>query len=300
MTISPEHAVDTFNKAFGRHPGFRALHARGRFYSATFTATPEASALCRAAHLSGASVPALVRLSNGAGNPKLPDRAPDVRGLAVSFRPASGPATDLLAQTAPRFPVRNPDDFVAMTYAAAQVMRKPWLLAGFVARHPSVLPALAANAKAGAIKPPRSFAAATYYAIHAYRWLDAAGNSRWVRYTWLPDPSAAAAPKPDRSDAEYLHHEFERRLADKPVRFTLQVQIAADGDDPHDPTSVWKSTQRLDTGVLEVAAPDQGTEQHGDVVVFDPVRVIDGIELSDDPILRFRPLAYSASVERRV
>ena len=29
------------------------------------------------------------------------------------------------------------------------------------------------------------------------------------------------------------------------------------------------------------------------------VRVIDGVELSDDPILRFRPLAYSASVEKR-
>jgi catalase len=33
--------------------------------------------------------------------------------------------------------------------------------------------------------------------------------------------------------------------------------------------------------------------------VFDPTRVTAGIELSDDPILHFRPRAYSASVERR-
>jgi catalase len=36
------------------------------------------------------------------------------------------------------------------------------------------------------------------------------------------------------------------------------------------------------------------------VLVFDPVRVTDGIELSDDPILRFRSPAYRVSVERRM
>jgi catalase len=33
--------------------------------------------------------------------------------------------------------------------------------------------------------------------------------------------------------------------------------------------------------------------------VFDPTRMVDGIELTDDPILLFRPRAYSVSVERR-
>ena len=41
-------------------------------------------------------------------------------------------------------------------------------------------------------------------------------------------------------------------------------------------------------------------ETNGEVVVFDPTRVVDGIELSDDPILRYRPAAYSESVKRRV
>ena len=34
-------------------------------------------------------------------------------------------------------------------------------------------------------------------------------------------------------------------------------------------------------------------------MVFDPTRVVDGIELSDDPILRYRPSAYAESVKRR-
>jgi len=36
-----------------------------------------------------------------------------------------------------------------------------------------------------------------------------------------------------------------------------------------------------------------------DIVVFDPMRVTDGIEPSDDPILRFRTHAYSTSVKLR-
>ena len=46
---------------------------------------------------------------------------------------------------------------------------------------------------------------------------------------------------------------------------------------------------------LEYLAGGQGD----DVLVFDPTRVTDGIDLSDDQILRFRPRAYAASVTRR-
>jgi catalase len=296
--VTPEQAVDRIGAVFGSHPGRRTLHARGEYYRATFTATPEAGALCRAPHLTGAPVPTLVRLSNGSGNPHQADRVPDVRGMAVSFRPADGVVTDLLAQTAPRFPVRTPEEFVDFTVAAAQVRSKPWLLMAFLARHPYVVPTVVANARAGAIKAPRSFATTTFYAIHAYKWLDGDGGARWVRYTWLPE--ATNPPEPDRGDREYLHHELQQRLERAPVRFTLRVQVAADGDDPHDPTSVWKSKEHLDAGILEITAPDPARETEGEVIVFDPTRVVDGLELSDDAILRFRPLAYSVSVQRRV
>ena len=48
-----------------------------------------------------------------------------------------------------------------------------------------------------------------------------------------------------------------------------------------------------------LSGPDPERERDGDILVFDPTRVTDGIELSDDPILRFRPRAYSVSVARR-
>jgi catalase len=36
------------------------------------------------------------------------------------------------------------------------------------------------------------------------------------------------------------------------------------------------------------------------VLVFDPGRVADGIECSNDPVLRYRPPAYSESIARRM
>ena len=41
-------------------------------------------------------------------------------------------------------------------------------------------------------------------------------------------------------------------------------------------------------------------ERGGGIVVFDPVNVIDGIELPEDPILHARSRAYSVSADRRV
>jgi catalase len=92
--------------------------------------------------------------------------------------------------------------------------------------------------------------------------------------------------------------EILARLAAPPVRYTREVQVAGAGDDPHDPMSVWKAGF-FDAGTIEVTGPDPEREQNGEVVVFDPTRIVDGIELSDDPILRYRAGAYSASVSRR-
>ena len=55
----------------------------------------------------------------------------------------------------------------------------------------------------------------------------------------------------------------------------------------------------MEVGRLELTGPETEREQGGDILVFDPTRVTDGIDLSDDQILRFRPRAYSASGDAR-
>ena len=75
----------------------------------------------------------------------------------------------------------------------------------------------------------------------------------------------------------------------------------AEAEDPlDDPTAAWpEDREQVVVGRLELTGPEQEREQGGDVLVFDPTRVVDGIELSEDPILRFRRRAYAVSVERR-
>jgi catalase len=174
-------------------------------------------------------------------------------------------------------------------------------LAAFVAKDPrTVLPALAADAKA--LKPPTSYAEQRYFGVHAFIWVDVDGGRRAVRYTWEPaagvnflKPKEARALGPD-----YLHEEFDRRLAGGTVRFTLRVQVADPDDRTDDPTVSWPASRPVvDAGTLELVAPETARETNGDVLVFDPTRMVPGIELSDDPVLRVRSQVYSESVRRR-
>lgn len=300
MTLSPEQAVDAANEVFGRHAGSRALHAKGTLCAGTFTATPAGARLTRAAHMRGEPVKVTVRVSNGSGDPRAPDYMPDVRGLAVKCYLPDGSRTDIVAQSAPRFPARTPEAFVELMRASALSPSMPLRFARFLARNPVAIGGLPVNTLA--LVPPASYATIRYYAIHAYRWLDGDGGSRHVRYTLVPHVTERPLPpwEARRRGRDYLQDDIRDRLARGPVRFKLELQLAEPGDAVDDPSAVWPGQRPVViAGTLELTGLDTEREAGTDLLVFDPVRVTDGIELSDDPILRFREHAYSASVARR-
>ena len=299
----PEQIVDAIHDIGGRHAGTRAVHAKGVVCQGTFTATPAAAALTRAAHMQGEPVRATVRFSNGGGDPATPDSAKDGRGLAVKLYLADGSRTDLVTITLPRFFVRNPDDFLEFTRA-----RKPDPQTGqpdmakvgaFLEAHPEALPAIQHALSQPA---PASYAQLEYHGIHAFKWLDAEGHERWVRFSFRPRAGVAGLSDEEAAERspDYLQDEIRDRLERGPVEFDLEVAIAEEGDDPDDPTEPWPDDrERVVVGTLRVEGLDHARERDGDVLVFDPTRVTDGIELSGDQILRVRPDAYAVSVERR-
>ncbi len=291
--ISPEQAMDRLAARFGVHPGARGLHAKGLVCSGRFEPAPEAAALTRAAHMQG-EVPVKARLSNGGGNPNVPDKAADVRGLAVSFELPDGSRTDILSQTAPHFSVRTPEAFFDLVDATKPTAAAAWKLPLFLARNPAALRTLRANAQTA--KAPASLADPSYYAVHAFRWVDADGGSRWIRYRWLPRSKGSASPP--EGTGNYLLEELRERLDSEPIRFDLEIHTAGPGDDPHDPSSTWSDAgDRVRVGTLEIDAPCDEGEQ---AILFDPMRLTDGIEPSEDPILNYRPAVYSVSYERRM
>ena len=133
----------------------------------------------------------------------------------------------------------------------------------------------------------------------AYRLLNADGAARFARWRLEPEAGEESLPESEReaADRDYLMTEILERL---PVRFRLFAQLAEDGDPTDDCTAAWPADrERVEMGVVEITGPDTERERDGDVLVNDPMRVTDGIEPSDDPILHIRTYAYSESVERR-
>jgi catalase len=300
VSLTPQRAIEAIQSYFGSHPGWRALHAKGILLRGTFTANGQAAALTQAAHMQGNPVPVTARFSNGSGNPGHPDYAPDPRGLAVKFYLPDGSRTDIVAVTTPRFISRTPEGFVELLAAQGSGLAAAWKLPLVFARHPEMLrnaPMLAPS-----LRPPPSYAAATYHGQHAFKWIDSGGAERFVRYRWLPE---AREPRISTREArtrgrDFLRDDLERRLETGPIRFTLELQLAAPGDPLEDPSVAWpKDRQRVQAGSLELTEREMGRETAGDVLVFDPSRLTNGIECSNDPVLLFRPKAYSESVANR-
>ena len=217
--------------------------------------------------------------------------------MSVSFVLPDGTSTDILGQTIPRFPVRTPDDFVRLSEIARD-RRALAQVPGHQAGH-GAGPG-AQRAGQGAQASRCSYAEATYFPIHAYLWVTLAGHGTWVRYRLVPQADAARPPggplhrpRPAaRRDAgpagagagEVRPRRHRRRAEGRPAR----PDVGLEGQ-PRVRRRAGSRSPR----------PRTTTRREGDVVVFDPTRVVDGIELSDDPILRYRPSAYSVSIERR-
>ena len=300
---SPEEVVDSINDVSGVHPGHRAAHAKGTLLTGTFTATPAAARLTRAAHLQGNPVRATVRFSNGGGDPGIPDYATEARGMAVKLYLEDGSRADMVALTLPVFFARTPEDFFEFTRA-----RKPdpqtgqpdmQVLGKWLGDHPEAGPAIQAAVTA---PPPACYSQCEYNGIHAFRYVNATGEGRFIRFRWEPEKGVAnlTAEEAKERGADYLQDEILARVDDGPVAFRLVVTLAELGDAVDDPTEAWPAEREtVDVGRLELTGRETARERDGDVLVFDPVRVVDGIELTEDPILRFRHSAYAVSVERR-
>jgi catalase len=295
-------AVDLLHQTYGRHEGYRAVHSKGTVCRGIFTAQPDAARLTRAAHMQGEPVHVTTRFSNGAGDPASPDFVQDGRGMATKFYLPDGSRTDIVALNLPCFFARTPEDFVKFTRAGKRLplIKQPGpRFALYLATHREALPAVRAFL---ALKPPASYARVRYNGLHAFRWMDADGGERYVRYSWLPEAGEATLSSGEAKHAgpDYLRRDLIERLGREPARFTLQVQLAGEGDSVADSTAAWpRDRETVAVGTLELTELETGRDTGGDILVFDPTRLTDGIELTDDPIPRFRSQAYSVSVERR-
>ena len=250
----------------------------------------------------GDPVRVTVRFSNGSGNPSAPDgERTEGRGMAIKFYLPEGGTTDIVGLTLPVFFVRTVEDFIAFTRS-----RKPdpetgqpdmEALGAFMGEHPETAAAL--QLILPTFVPPQSYATCAFNSLHAFRLRP---TDRWIRYRIEPEAGVhhLGEDEIDGADRDYLQEEIRARLEREPVAFRLLARLGEEGDPIDDPTAAWPDEREtVELGRVELTGLDTSREKDGDVLVFDPTRMTDGIELSPDPILNFRPDAYAVSVLRR-
>jgi len=295
-----EQIVDAMNKVFGKHPGFRANHAKGIVVEGSFNASPEAAGLSRAVLFNGSTIPVTVRFSDSTGVPNLPDgsKTANPHGMAIKFHLPDGRDTDMVINSLKFFPVSTGEDFRDMLLALAASppdAAKPTKFEQFAASHPAVPAAFATAAT------PDSFADEQYYGINAFVFTSKAGEKQAVRYQMVPertvhlDAEDAAKRPPD-----FLMDELPERLKKGPVTFHLKAQLAAADDSTKDATKPWPENRKIaELGVLTVNKVVTNSAEVQKTLLFLPGQLIDGIEQSDDPLIDVRNGAYAISFSRR-
>jgi catalase len=306
--IGPDHPLikellAALDQLFGLHAGFRPVHAKGAMCVGTFTPTPAAAALTCAPHLLQPTTPVLVRFSDFAGVPMVPDNDPNAaspRGFAVRFQLGEHKHTDIIGHSANGFPTRTGEEFLAFARAIATSNPNgphPTPIEAFLGAHPAALRFVQMP------KPiPTSFAHESFFGVSALKFTNVSGVSRFGRYQVLPaagneylDAAAAAKQSPN-----FLFEELAARLAKEPIQLRVMVQLAEAGDDVNDATTTWPASRtEVEFGTVTVTARADDADPEIHKVIFDPIPRVDGIDPSDDPLLFVRAAIYLLSGRRR-
>jgi catalase len=240
---------------------------------------------------------------------------------------------DLICISLPMLPVATPEKAVEFfTALQARKVRRPSLLKRLMAqltlcplpaqeegvsmagidgaidwsrKNPEGQAFLLANSM---LRPPSSYARTGYHAVHAFKLTGNDGTVHMARFTMGPaDGMRTLGPAGDernefgsRLPHDYLHEELRARLGRVPSRFSMRIQVADPWDDTSDPAAAWPRTRPyVLMGSLAITKVVDDQAKNCEQLSFNPGRLVDGIDLSDDKILHARIPTYEKSQSRR-
>ncbi|MBO1111366.1 catalase family peroxidase [Bordetella petrii] len=299
--LTPDRVVDVLEANSGVHAGYRRNHAKGVCVAGHFESSGAAQALSTAALFAPGNTPVVGRLAVPGGNPYASDSSVPIRSFALRFTSPNGEQWRTGMNSMPVFVVATPQAFYEQQLAArrepATGKPDPQRMQAFFAAHPETA---AFRAWAKTARPSASYATESYYALHAFYFIDAQGRRQPVRWRLAPldaSPAPAAAPA---HDADYLQADLQRRLAQGPLRWRLLVTLGAPGDPTNDATRQWPADRpTVEAGVVVITRSASQNEGPCRDVNYDPTVLPRGMAISDDPLLPARSAAYAASYERR-
>jgi catalase len=295
--LTPRAFLDGFNKAFGRHPGFRTNHAKGVAVAGWFDSNGNGKELSMAAVFAPGRTPVLGRFSGAGGNPHTADVPSAGRGLGLAFGFPGSQQWRTAMLNLPVFPDNSPQSLYNRLTAQAVVpgagKPDPSAMTRFYATHPEAARAVTILKQH---PPTPGFADSVYRGLNAFYLVNESGVRVPVRWSLTPLQQAL----PPSSGPNALFDPLVRQLRAGPLRWRLMLTLGTREDPTHDATLPWPADRRtVDVGLLTLDSVETEARGNARDINFDPLVLPPGIEPSDDPLLSARSAVYAASYRRR-
>lgn len=301
--VSAPQVVEAIEGVFGVNAGERRNHIKGTCASGEFTGLTSTSAYSRSPLFSGQPIPVVARFSLSGGNPKAPDTARSVRGMALQFSLPGGRVHNMAMLNTPMFGVANPQGFLELMQAMkpdpATGKPDPEKMKAFRAAHPENA---AQSQYLAANNPPASYASSAYWGIHAFRFINKDNTVIPVRWRFVPVDGEKRLSDEElkTAGANFLEPALIARLQQGPASWEMLVTLGQPGDPEDNPTLSWpEGRPEVKVGTLTLGAAQNQKGAACEGINFDPLVTSDGIAPTNDPVLLFRSPAYAVSAGKR-
>ncbi|MFL9962819.1 catalase HPII [Paraburkholderia sediminicola] len=292
----------------------RIVHARGSAAHGVFQVYESMSEYTKAAFLQDPAVqtPVYVRFSTVQGPRGSADTVRDVRGFAVKFYTQEG-NYDLVGNNIPVFFIQDAIKFPDFVHAVKPEAPNEMPTGGsahdtfwdFVSLVPESAHMVLWTMSDRAI--PRSLRTMEGFGVHTFRFVNAQGKGRFVKFHWRPvlgsysllwDEAQKLAGKDPDFHRRDLWEAIER--GDFP-EFELGVQIIEEEDehkfdfDLLDPTKLIPE-ERVPVKIIGKMTLNRNPDNffaETEQVAFHPGHVVPGIDFSNDPLLQGRLFSYT-------
>jgi catalase len=292
----------------------RIVHARGSAAHGHFECLLDCSAWTRAHFLGkvGRKTPVFTRFSTVAGGAGSADTPRDVRGFAVKFYSEEG-NFDLVGNNVPVFFIQDAMKFPDLAHALKMEPDRGYPQAAsahdtfwdFISLMPESLHMVMWAMSDRSL--PRSLRKIDGFGVHTFRFVDAAGGWRFVKFHWRAELGVASttwdeAVKLAGADPDYHRRDLWEAIAKgQAPAWQLGVQVFDEAQAAQLPFDVLDPTKLVPEELVPIEIigrmvldrnPDNffaETEQ----VAFCPAHLVPGIDFSDDPLLQGRLFSYT-------
>jgi catalase len=291
----------------------RVVHARGSGAHGYFQVYKPMTEYTRAKFLQDPAVktPVFVRFSTVVGSKGSADTVRDVRGFATKFYTEEG-NFDLVGNNIPVFFIQDGIKFPDLIHAvkpehdrempqAASAHDTFWDFASLVPETTHMLLWVLSDRAI-----PRSLRMMEGFGVHTFRFVNASGKSRFVKFHWKPLLGVHSlvwdeAQKLAGKDSDYHRRDlWDAITAGDYPEYELGVQIVEEGDEHAFDFDLLDASKLIPEELVPVQRigkltlnrnPDDffaETEQ----VAFHTANVVAGIDFTDDPLLAVRNFSY--------